>query len=308
MPRHPKNQREDEDDENDYINSYQQPSQQTQQQDDDDDDNQEGQKQQQDDDDNDNAVTPQGQQRQKVRPDDDDNENDDDDPGRQVPVTQQQDEDDDGDADNTQGVVQQTQEDDDGDGQRPLQNRQDDDDGGSIPSPPDDPPPDDDEEDGQTGAKPSNVNINLNINLGGLGNTDLHDGGVIFSKKLLAQLFSGPGEHDPEEDEIPVSGVQHDHVETADSGDWTVVELKAQDANGGIIYMKAKLDSGADDNFMSWDMYEITGASHLHMIRHLRSCKGIDLSQAWISPLTKAPRGLQLSLQGVAPEHHLLGR
>ena len=27
--------------------------------------------------------------------------------------------------------------------------------------------------------------------------------------------------------------------------------------------MKAKLDSGADDNFMSWDMYEITGPSYL---------------------------------------------
>ena len=123
------------------------------------------------------------------------------------------------------------------------------------------------------------MNINLNINLGGLGNADLHDGGVIFSKKLLAQLFSGPGEHDPEEEELQVSGVQHDHVETADLGDWTVVELKAQDANGGIIYMKAKLDSGADDNFMSWDMYEITGSAHLHMIRHLRSCKEINISQ-----------------------------
>ena len=304
MPRHPKYQQEDDDDENDYINSYQQPSQQTQQQDDDDDDDQRGQTQQQDDDDDDNADTHQGQKRQKVPRDDDD----DDDPRRQIPVTQQQDEDDDGGADNTQGAVQQTQDDDDSDGQKPLQNQQDDDDGGSIPSPPDDPPPDDDEEDGQTGAKLPDVNINLNINLGGLGNADLHDGGVIFSKKLLAQLFSGPGEHDPEEDEVPVSGVQHDHVETSDSGDWTVVELKAQDANGGIIYMKAKLDSGADDNFMSWDMYEITGSSHLYMIRHLRSCKGIDLSQAWISPLTKAPRGPQLSRQGVAPEHHLLGR
>lgn len=260
MPRHHKSQQEDEDDENDYINSYQQPSQQTQQQDDDDDDDQRPQTQQQDDDDDndDDADTNQGQQKQKVRRDDDD-DNDDDDPGRQVPVTQQQDDDDDGGAANTQKGVQQAQDDDDDDTKAPLQTQRDDDDGGSIPSPPDDPPPDDDDEDGQTGTKSSDMNINLNINLGGLGNADLHDGGVIFSKKLLAQLFSGPGEHDPEEEELPVSGVQHDHVETADSGDWTVVELKAQDANGGIVYMKAKLDSGADDNFMSWDMYEITG-------------------------------------------------
>ena len=88
----------------------------------------------------------------------------------------------------------------------------------------------------------------------------------MFSKKLLAQLFSGPGEHDPEEEEVPIHGVRHNHVETADSGDWTVVELKAQDANGGVIWMKAKLDSGADDNFMSWDMYEVTGPPQLHMV------------------------------------------
>ena len=290
MRRFLKHQQDDDDDndENDDAHSYQRPIQQSQEQDDDDGDDQRQQTQQQDDDEQDDTT--QEQQRQKVRRDDDDDDDGDD--GRQVPVTQQQDEDDDVVASNVQRGVQQTQDDDDDDKQAPLQNQQDDDDDGAIPSPPNDPPPedDDDQEDGQTGAKSSDVNINLNINLEGLGNADLHNGGVMFSKKLLAQLFSGPGEHDPEEEEVPVNGVQHDHVETADSGDWTVVELKAQDANGGIIYMKAKLDSGADDNFMSWDMYEITGPPHLLIVPILGRERGLTFCRLGFHPLRR-PRG-----------------
>ena len=270
MPRYQKHQQDDEDDENDSTPSYQQSIQQTREQDDDDDD-QRQQTQQQDDDDDDDDTK--GQHWQKARRDEDEDEYD----GRQVPVAQQKEDDDD---------------DDDEDKQAPLQNQPDDDDDGPIPSPPDDPPPedDDDQEDGQTGAKSSDVNINLNINLGGLGNADLHDGGVIFSKKLLAQLFSGPGEHDPEEEEVAVHNISHDHVETADSGDWTVVELQAQDANGGTLYMKAKLDSGADDNFMSWDMYEITGPPSLHKVSILNCARELTLRRPRFHPLRR-PRG-----------------
>lgn len=94
------------------------------------------------------------------------------------------------------------------------------------------------------------MNINFNLNLGGnLEDSELHKGGVMLSKKLLAQLFSGPGEHDPDEEEVPMHQIQHKHVETGDSGEWTIVELKTHDAKGATIYLKAKLDSGADDNF-----------------------------------------------------------
>ena len=255
MPRYQNYQQDDDDDDD------QQPNQRGRQQDDDDDndDNQRGQAQQQqqaddDDDDNDNTNL-RGVEPQLNDDDDDDNnstvqrgrQDDDDDDGQRGNAPQQQDDDDD-DAGNTQRGIQQAQDDDDDD---------------PAPSPPDSPPPDDDDDDdddGQTAVKSSNVNINFNINLGGdLEDSDLHEGGVMFSKKLLAQLFSGPGEHDPNEKEVPVNQVQHEHVETADSGEWTIVQLKTQDATGATIYLKAKLDSGADDNFMSFDIYEVTG-------------------------------------------------
>ena len=103
-------------------------------------------------------------------------------------------------------------------------------------------------------------NDNRDDNLAGdLENSDLHEGGIIFSKKLLAQLFSGPGEHDPQEEEVPMDQIEHEHAHTAASGEWTIVELKTQDAKGATIYLKAKLDSGADDNFMSSDICEVTG-------------------------------------------------
>lgn len=100
----------------------------------------------------------------------------------------------------------------------------------------------------------------------------------MFSKKLLAQLFSGPGEHNPNEKEVPVHLIQHEHVETADSGEWTIVQLKTQDATGATIYLNAKLDSGADDNFMSFDIYEVTGG---HPVLHaLFLSPQTDTSQA----------------------------
>ena len=118
----------------------------------------------------------------------------------------------------------------------------------------------DNRDDGQKAPESSDVNINSNINLAGdLENSDLHKGGIIFSKKLLAQLFSGPGEHDPQEEEVPMDQIEHEHAHTAASGEWTIVELKTQDAKGATIYLKAKLDSGADDNFMSSDICEVTG-------------------------------------------------
>ena len=41
-------------------------------------------------------------------------------------------------------------------------------------------------DDRQEAPKSSSVNINFNINI-----TDLNEGGIIFSKKLFAQLFTG---------------------------------------------------------------------------------------------------------------------
>ena len=118
----------------------------------------------------------------------------------------------------------------------------------------------DNRDDGQKAPESSDLNINFNINLAGdLENSDLHEGGIIFSKKLLAQLFSGPGEHDPQEEEVPMHQIEHEHADTAASGEWTIVELKTRDAKGATIYLKAKLDSGADDNFMSADICEVTG-------------------------------------------------
>ena len=117
-----------------------------------------------------------------------------------------------------------------------------------------------DDDDRQKPPKSSSMNINLNGNFDlHLEDSDLHEGGIMFSKKLLVQLFSGPGEHDPNEQEVPVHQVQHEHLETADSGEWTIVELKAQDGKGVTTYLKAKLDSGSDENFMSRDIYKVTG-------------------------------------------------
>ena len=114
--------------------------------------------------------------------------------------------------------------------------------------------------DEQKAPNSSNVTLSFKIELGGdLKHSDLHEGGIMFSKKLLTQLFSGPGEHDPNEKEVPVHQVQHKHMDTAGSGDWTLVVLKAQDANGADLSIKAKLDCGADDNFMSFEMLKVTG-------------------------------------------------
>jgi hypothetical protein len=131
---------------------------------------------------------------------------------------------------------------------------------------------DDDENNVQKAAKPATVNVNLNINLS-LDSSDLHEGGTIFSKKLLAQLFSGPGKHDPHEQEIGMHKLQHEYVETHESGESTIVELTTGDASGATIYLKAKLDSGADDNFMSFDIYKVTG---LHLLP-VCTCLGSDL-------------------------------
>ena len=198
---------------------------------------------QQDDDDDDDQQPDQQDQQQD---DEDDDDNDNNDQGDQTQQQQQGDEDDDDDDNNDTNARGGEVHDDDDDGDDDKGNDDDDD--------------DDDDDDEQKASKSSNVNINFNIKLGGdLEDSELHDGGIMFSKKLLAQLFSGPGEHDPDEKEVPMHQIQHEHVEAADSGEWTIVELKARDAKGATIYLKAKLDSGADDNFMSFDIYEVTG-------------------------------------------------
>lgn len=195
---------------------------------------------QQDDDDDDDQQPDQQTQQQD---DEDDDNNDSDDQRDQTQQQQQGDEDEDDDDNNDTNARGRGVHDDDDD---------DDDEKGD-----DD---DDDDDDEQKASKSSNVNINFNIKLGGdLEDSELHEGGIMFSKKLLAQLFSGPGEHDPNEKEVPAHQIQHEHVETADSGEWTIVELKTRDAKGATMYLKAKLDSGADDNFMSFDIYEVTG-------------------------------------------------
>ena len=265
MPGYKRFQQDDDDDDDN-----QQPDQQDQQQGDEDGDHddqrsQTQQQQQEDEDDegdNNSNAKARGVEGQQIDDDGDDDDNNASQRGQPQDDNDDDNDDDDDDDDDPRGKASQQQDDDEYDGttRRELQQADDDDD--------DDDDVDDD--DGQKATTSSNVNINFNINLGGdLEDSDLHEGGIIFSKKLLAQLFSGPGEHDPAEKEVPVHQVQHEHTETADSGEWTIVELKAQDANGATIYLKAKLDSGADDNFMSFDIYEVTG-------RFLLSSRSID--------------------------------
>ncbi|MCJ1276614.1 hypothetical protein MMC21_004420 [Puttea exsequens] len=209
--------------------------------DDDDDDNQRGQ-QADDDDDQDNSSNVRHGQQLDEDEDQDDTSN----------VRHgQQDEDDEDDVQKA-GRTENDSEDED----RHYRQQSHDDDASPPPSPA--PQKDDDEDDGQSPAATGTQNINLNINLN-LDHSDLHDGGTLFSKKLLAQLFSGPGDHDPHEQELGAHEVEHEHVEKSEDEEWTIVELKAEDATGGTIYLKAKLDSGADDNFMSFDIYQVTG-------------------------------------------------
>lgn len=169
------------------------------------------------------------------------------------------------------------------------QQGEDDDDSPPPSPPPEDPPDTDDDDEGDRPAKKSpTVNVNFNINLD-LDSSALHEGGTIFSKKLLAQLFSGPGEHDPHEKEVGVHDVEHEHVDTSDNGEWTIVELKTVDATGATIYLKAKLDSGADDNFMSFDIYEVTGKNSLPN-RGTNMLLKADTFQALTSPPMKDQR------------------
>lgn len=189
-----------------------------------------------------NNASQQGQ----PQDDEDDDDDDDDDDDQGVEASQQQD--DDKDAANIRKGLHQADDDDNDQGQPKAQDENNNED---RPKPP----------------KSSSVNINVSGNFDlHLEDSDLHEGGIMFSKKLLVQLFTGPGEHDSGELEVPVHQVQHEHLETADSGEWTIVELKAQDRKGATTYLKAKLDSGSDDNFMSVDIYKVTGE------RPLSSC------------------------------------
>ena len=69
---------------------------------------------------------------------------------------------------------------------------------------------DDEDEDGNPSAKRS-LNVNFNLNLSDLGNDDQHQGGIIFSKKLLASLFTG---YAPDKPEKGVHEADHEHVES----------------------------------------------------------------------------------------------
>ncbi|KAL8836806.1 MAG: hypothetical protein Q9170_002767 [Blastenia crenularia] len=114
---------------------------------------------------------------------------------------------------------------------------------------------DDEEEEEGTTTKPSTVNVNFNISLNS-DNSDLHEGGTMFTKKLLAELFSG---HEEDDEPLGAHQIEHEHVDSHAQGDWSIVELKTENAEGDTIYLKAKMDTGADDNVMSYDIYQLTG-------------------------------------------------